>query len=300
MGDLKLFKLDEKKVVEIDGSSVTLEKSLQNLIEKNLESFLGVRFLASEHPTGKKHAGRIDTLGIDENGCPVIIEYKRAVNENIINQGLFYLDWLMDHKAEFKLLVMEKYGKDVSESIEWTIPRLLCIAGDFTKYDTYAVDQINRNIELIRYRKFGNNLLMFELVNVTSGQEIESEDKTKKHIYKTIGKTISELEGELSDRYESLKSFLIALGDDVQMKILKYYIVFRRIKNFACVEFRTQSKSILIYTKIDPKSINLEEGFTRDVTKIGHYGTGDLEITISSDQDLEKAKNLIIKSYEYN
>lgn len=300
MGDLKLFKLDNKKAVEIEGSSVTLEKSLQNLIEKNLETFLGVRFLDSEHSTGKKHAGRIDTLGIDENGCPVIIEYKRSINENVINQGLFYLDWLMDHKAEFELMVLKKYGKEVSETIEWSIPRLLCIAGDFTKYDTNAVEQINRNIELIRYRKFGNNLIMFELVNVTSGQEIETEDKTKKYYYKTISQTISELEAELSDRFESLKAFIKALGDDVQMKIMKYYIVFRRIKNFACMEFRTQSKSILIYVKIDPKSIQLEKGFTRDVTKIGHYGTGDLEITISSDQDLEKTKNLIIQSYENN
>ena len=28
-----------------------------------------------------------------EYGCPVIVEYKRHNNENVINQGLFYLDW---------------------------------------------------------------------------------------------------------------------------------------------------------------------------------------------------------------
>jgi hypothetical protein len=48
---------------------------------------LGVRFLASEFVTS--NGGRIDTLGLDENGCPVVIlEYKRASNENVINQGL--------------------------------------------------------------------------------------------------------------------------------------------------------------------------------------------------------------------
>jgi hypothetical protein len=35
----------------------------------------------------------------DENGSPVIFEYKRSVNENVINQGLFYLNWLLDHRA---------------------------------------------------------------------------------------------------------------------------------------------------------------------------------------------------------
>jgi len=54
---------------------VAVEKSLQEMIEQNLDVFLGVRFLATEYYTGKVHGGRIDTLGIDENGCPVIIEY---------------------------------------------------------------------------------------------------------------------------------------------------------------------------------------------------------------------------------
>lgn len=111
MSDIKLFRLKKDGVEEFEASSVSLEKSLQTLIEKNLETLLGVCFLETEYSTGKSHGGRIDTLGIDENGCPVIIEYKRATNENVINQGLFYLDWLLDHKAEYKLLVMEKLGK---------------------------------------------------------------------------------------------------------------------------------------------------------------------------------------------
>ena len=80
------------------------------LIERNMEALFGVRFVASEHSTGKKHGGRIDSLGLDENGSPVIFEYKRSVNENVINQGLFYLDWLLDHRAEFELLVMKNLG----------------------------------------------------------------------------------------------------------------------------------------------------------------------------------------------
>jgi RecB family endonuclease NucS len=100
MSDLKLFRTGKGDVTEIRSQSIELEKSLQTLIEANLETTLGVRFLASEYATGKTHGGRIDTLGIDENACPVILEYKRALNENVINQGLYYLDWLLDHKAE--------------------------------------------------------------------------------------------------------------------------------------------------------------------------------------------------------
>jgi RecB family endonuclease NucS len=111
MSDIKLFQISNRSAAELEGKSVTIEKTLQSLIEKHLYTFIGVKFLATEYATGIKHGGRIDTLGIDENNCPVIIEYKRTTNENVVNQGLYYLDWLLDHKAEFKLLVMEKYGK---------------------------------------------------------------------------------------------------------------------------------------------------------------------------------------------
>ncbi len=138
MSDIKLFRIANGLVSELEGSSVALEKRLQNLIEKHLDAFLGVKFVASEYSTGKTHAGRIDTLGLDENNCPVIIEYKRSLNENVINQGLFYLDWLLDHRAEFTLLCMKVLATS-EDQIDWSAPRLICVAGDFTKYDEHAV-----------------------------------------------------------------------------------------------------------------------------------------------------------------
>ena len=138
MSDLKLFNI-KNGINEIEGKSATLEKSLQNLIEQNLNEFLGIGFVASEFSTGKKHRGRIDTLGLDENNSPVIIEYKRSRKENVINQGLFYLDWLMDHKATFEKEVRKELGQEKVKNIDWSSPRLLCIAGDFNRYDEHAV-----------------------------------------------------------------------------------------------------------------------------------------------------------------
>jgi predicted transport protein len=304
MSDLKLFKVNNGTAQELQGTSIAIEKTLQTMIENQLEVFLGVRFLASEYSTGKTHGGRIDTLGIDEDGSPVIIEYKRAVNENVINQGLFYLDWLMDHKGEFELHVLKKLGKEAADSIDWSAPRLLCIASDFTKYDEYAVQQINRNIELMRYRRYGNELILFELVNATTaqGQADTTGENGAKHkgivTYKTATELLDQASPDMRNRFEAIKAFLLALGDDVQMKVLKYYFAFRRIKNFACVEIHPQTKRILIFVKIDPSTIQLEKGFTRDVHDIGHYGTGDLEITIQNDEDLKRAESLLLKSYE--
>lgn len=306
MGDIKLFRLNGNSVDELEGRSVAVEKSIQDLFEKHLETFLGVRFLASEYSTGKRHAGRIDTLGIDENHSPVIIEYKRSVNENVINQGLFYLDWLLDHKAEFELMTLRKYGDAVADSIDWSSPRLLCIAGGFTKYDEHAVQQINRNIELYQYKHYSDGFVLLDLVNATTAQTTHiSEEATtlttggnRNTRVKTVSDYLEQANTELTDRFETLKAYMIALGDDVQMKILKHYIAFKRIKNFACVEIHPQTSKILLYLKVKPHNITLEQGFTRDVTNIGHFGTGDLEVVISNGEDIENAKRLINMAYD--
>src|SRR5580658_5698097 len=163
MSDIKLFRVSANSATQVHGTASNLEKSLQKLIEANLEVLLGIRLLATEYSTGKVHGGRIDTLGLDENDCPVIIEYKRSAHENVINQGLYYLDWLMDHQAEFNLLVQNEIKKSAADAIDWDAPRVICIAADFSKFDVHAVQQINSNIELIRYRQFGSDLLLLEL-----------------------------------------------------------------------------------------------------------------------------------------
>lgn len=303
MSDIKLFRIGQGGVSELSGTTDTIEKSVQTLFEKNLEPLLGVRFLASEFNT--THGGRIDTLGLDENGCPVIIEYKRATNENVINQGLFYLDWLMDHQKDFQWLVMKTLGQGQAEAVDWSAPRLICIAGDFNRYDDHAVKQIQRNIELIRYRRFGAELLMLDLVSaksvksVVGTQAATGAGKTDAgYKYKTISTVLEELGTPMMDRYEALKAYLIALGDDVQETTVRFYIAYKRIKNFACVEFRPTNSKILLFLKVDPTMVELEPGFSRDVSKLGHYGTGDLEVTLSSAGDLEKAAPLIKLSYE--
>lgn len=298
MGDIKLFRIGNG-AKELQGSSAAIEKSLQTLIETNMEVFFGISFLASEYSTGKNHGGRIDSLGLDENHCPVILEYKRSVDENVISQGLFYLDWLMDHKAEFKFLVMDKLGKQAADKIDWSGPRLVCIAGDFTKYDEHAVKQINRNIELIRYRKYGDELILFELMNAVVASETPTSgraDGAKRYKDKTVMEALQQADVGIQNIYSDLRDFILDLGDDVQEKVLKLYVAFKKIRNFACVEIR--NKAILLYLNLDPDREELEEGFSRDVRNIGHWGTGDLEVRIGSMEDFEKAKHLIIKSYK--
>src|SRR5581483_4020543 len=259
------------------------------------------RFLASEYITGKTHRGRIDTLGVDENNNPVILEYKRSINENVVTQGLFYLDWLLDHQAEFALLAMKKLGPSLEDQIDWSSPRLVCIAGDFTRYDEHAITHIDRNIELIRYRRYGDEFVLFELINSRTPAESKPKSSATSATVtpESLAKDyLAKASPELKDLYAEVEAFLSALGDDVQVKALKHYFVFRRLRNFACVEVHAQVGKLTIYARVNPDSVALEEGFTRDVREIGHLGTGDLEISVKGKSDFERAKPLLLTAYE--
>ena len=312
MSDIQLFRLHgTSTVTELTSQAAPLEKTLQSLIEGQMEIFLGVRFLASEYATGKTHRGRIDSLGLDENGCPVIVEYKRHSTENVINQGLFYLDWLLDHQAEFRWLVMEKFGKETAQHIEWKGTRLLCIASDFTRYDQHAVQQIPRNIELIRYKLFGDDLLLLELVNAHSVADatavkptptdvppVEQEVPKPQGKDKSLAEQLALATPDIRALYEQTASLLLSLGDDVQQKALKLYTAFRRLKNFACVI--VYPNRLIITLKLDPNTVAFEDGFSRDVSQVGHWGTGDVELCLLGPLDLQRAQALLERSYAEN
>jgi predicted transport protein len=303
VSDLKLFRIKDGKAQELSGSSVALERQLQRTIESNMETLFGVQFLASEYSTGAKHRGRIDSLGIDETGSPVIFEYKRSRDENVINQGLFYLDWLLDHQGEFKLLVMDRLGVEAAKLVDWTNPRLVCVAGDFTRYDEHAVRQNNHNIELVRYRDFGGELLALELLTAVSttspapsvAQSVGGPSATSEP---TVAEYLAKAPESLKNLYADLDAKLMAFGDDIQKTTRKLYFAYKRLKNFACVEVHPQSRTLLVYVKVDPDSVELESGFSRDVRNIGHFGTGDLELRLKNSADLARSEPFLRASYD--
>ncbi len=312
MTDLKLFRQNaDGRDVELRGSTVGLEVELQRRIEAGMESMLGIRFLASEYPTGPWHRGRIDSLGLDENGAPALIEYKKGADSGVLSQAVSYLSWLDSARHEFEALVKEKLGSEAAESIDWRNPRMVCIAAGFSHHDRVAVHRLRERIDLVRYRVFEGGLLSLLLVESTPGsmrpisdrrtsreREVTADAASKDS--KTSAQasaTADAIPGCLQDLYAELDEALTAWGD-VEVAQLRHYIAYRRMVNVASVIFRPKHGAILIYLKIDPDTVELEEGFSRDMRGIGHLGTGDLEVRIASAADLEKAGPLIRRAFE--
>lgn len=141
---MPLYQKLEKVLSLIKQKPFNNEKELQDLIGKNLDTIFNCRFVASEFPTGPVHGGRIDTLALSEDNNPVIIEYKVVESSQLINQSLFYLSWMQDHKGDFQVAVDNTLKGKID--IDWSDIRVICIAPGYKKYDLHAVQMMGSQI----------------------------------------------------------------------------------------------------------------------------------------------------------
>jgi predicted transport protein len=304
---MPLYQLQAGKVSQIKQASFPKERELQLIFEANLDALLGVRFVASEYTTGDRQRGRIDTLGLDQDGSPVIIEYKKASNDNVINQGLFYLDWLIDHKGDFTLVAQKTLGKNIT--IDWSRPRLILIAESFSEYDKFAVNRIGANMELWTFRRYGENLLHLETIYVA---------ETLREKHKKAGKNLiakPEAEGEeiqiysledhlkgkpdsICNLYQELREKIFSLDEDgaIIEKANKHYMVYKHGKNFC--EVWIQNSQLKIWLDISITDLNDPMKLAKDVSTIGHWGTGDIEVNISDVADLPRIVDLVSQAYQ--
>jgi len=117
-----IFEISANKLLPVEQKNFSLEKELQNLIEGNLEVVFNCRLVATEFSTGAQHAGRIDSLALSEEDNPVIIEYKKVESSELINQSLFYLHWIQDHKGDFEIAVQKALGNGIQ--VDWSDVRV--------------------------------------------------------------------------------------------------------------------------------------------------------------------------------
>ncbi|MFE1764666.1 DUF5655 domain-containing protein [Streptomyces angustmyceticus] len=306
MAELMLFRRDaDGRDVELSGSTVALEVELQRRVDAGMEEMLGIRFLASEYPTGPWHRGRIDTLGLDENGAPVVIEYKKGADSGVLSQAVSYMSWLDSAHHEFEALVRKTLGAEAAESIDWRRTRMVCIAAGFSHHDRVAVQRLPERIDLVRYRVFEDGLLSLLLVDSSPGPPSAASSRRNRERVASVDSAPATpalvapglVPDCLRDLYAELDDALTAWGE-VEVAPLRHYIAYRRLVNVASVIFRPKHEAILVYLRLDPDTVALEEGFTRDMRGIGHLGTGDLEVRLASAAGLEKAAPLIRRAFE--
>ena len=48
------------------------------------------------------------------------------------------------------------------------------------------------------------------------------------------------------------------MGEDIQFKELKFYVAFKRIKNFAWIEIFPKQQKLLLYVKVNMNNVQRE------------------------------------------
>ena len=305
---MPLFAITKSALVSIGQTNFHAEKALHKLIEDNLESVFGCRFVATEFSTGSQHAGRIDTLALSEDDNPVIIEYKKVESSELINQSLFYLSWIHDHRGDFEIAAQKSLGNKVK--VDWSDIRVICLAPNYKKYDLHAVQVMGANLELWTYRLFENGSLYLEEIlqkstatspsssqsgsELTAGQKAALSRKTGSYTVESHFKTNPIPIQELA---RTIQQFLLRLDPAIEEVPKKFYIAYKISQNLVCMQIH--KTRVLLYVKLDPKKIsNAPEKLARDMTNIGHYGTGDLELSVSSQNDLDFIKPILEEAYQ--
>ena len=290
---MPIFKIQNGKLKKLSALSISTEKELQTLVEKNLGEALGMYFLATEYTT--TFGGRIDTLAVDYTGAPVIIEYKRNKNDNVINQGLSYLRWLQAQKVEFfEMLIIKNLGQDIANgiSIDWKNPRVVCIAESYSKFDIDTVEVIPMRIELFKYRYYDKGIFSLEPLSI-------SEQKSKSSSSRSAEKPTSnedllqKASQPIAELFKELRSKIFEIDENISDKATSFYVAYRVTKNFAEIHI---GKNQL---KIHLRPIDYDDPKNK-VDKIpeGYNWTMDRRVYLKSENDLEYVFSLIEQSYK--
>jgi hypothetical protein len=127
---LRIFSINGTKLAEITEEQFLLEKDIQRLTEANLQQIFQLDLVRSEFEI---HGLRIDTLAYDkESGAFVIIEYKKDRNFSVVDQGIAYLNLMLNNKADFILEYNERASSSLSKTlkrddVDWSQSRIIFI-----------------------------------------------------------------------------------------------------------------------------------------------------------------------------
>ena len=299
---MPIFKISGTKLKKLNSLPLDKEKNLQALVETNLLEVLGLEFLASEYAT--TFGGRIDTLAVDTNGSPVIIEYKRSKNDNVINQSLSYLKWLKSQKPGFfEKLMLDKLGAEKTGKIklDWHNPRVICVAENYSKFDIDTAEVVPLRIELMKYRYYEDGIFALEPVNVpetAANNQVTAPvtigaAKAPMDTGNSLDSLLAKATDDTKALFAELRERIVAIDDSVTENPTGSYVGYRMGNNFA--EVHIGKSQLKIHLRpidfVDPKGL---------VEKIpdGYNWTMDRRVYLKSASDLEYVVGLIEQSYK--
>lgn len=265
------------------------EFELRDFFKENLEQLLGVRFLEKEYPITE---GRIDTLGIDEDDSPVIIEYKWDTDDRVLAQGLAYYTWLQENRRPFQDLVRSKLGGDIQ--VNWDQPRVILVAQDFSRQIKSAVRNIE-HVKLVTYACYEPDILHLEGVEIFSNRIIGHViDEGGNAVLYDRGYHFSKTNSdEVKEKIELLRGKVVELPDVEEILGQMTGISYKTTRKFVRFSFMPNHIQILLK---NPAYTRDEKKIVRDIVswRIGYNGL----IKFDADSNVDYVFEIIKEAYE--
>ncbi|MDD4531918.1 MAG: endonuclease NucS [Bacilli bacterium] len=297
---MKIFQQNKSELKGLKEKPFKLEKDIQKIVENNLGQVSGYQLIKSEF-TIKNN--RIDTLAFDEeNRSFVILEYKRDRNYSVVDQGVSYLNLMLEYKADFIVEYNESQKNNLKRNeVDWSQSKVIFVAPSFTDFQRQSSNFKDLPIELWEIKCFENEIIVINPVKKSQSAPSIKQVQTKEA--STIGKVVEEIKvyteedhlagksEEIIELYETYKHAILNLATDIELFPKKLYIAFKKDKNLA--DIHVQQKGLKIWINMHKGDLDDPKNITNDVSRKGHWGNGDYEVTVSDTQNLEYIMSLI-------
>lgn len=302
---MKLFTLKDKKLQGISTVPFKLEKEIQDIVETNLTELFDLQFVKSEL-TIKNF--RLDTLGYDEESRSfVVIEYKKDRNYSVIDQGYTYMSLMLNNKSDFILEYNENCNKNLKrDDVDWSQSRVIFISPHFTEFQKHSVNFKDVPFELWEIKQYENDSIGFIQHKTTSDESISTISTIENTMVNKVSKEVRVFDEDyhlnkstgrqewINEMYFSMKNRILNLGE-VEIIYRGTVISFRR-KRPIC-DIVLYQKGMYITINLKKGKLNDPNNLTKDVSEIGHWGSGHYQVDIKSDTDLDYVMFLINQSY---
>lgn len=298
---MQLYHQQKSTLSNLKEKPFKLEKDIQKLFEANLEQITGFKFVKSEFIIKNV---RLDTLAFDEESKAfVIIEYKRERNDGVVDQGLSYLNLMLEYKGDFIVEYNESCNKNLKRTdIDWSQSKVLFVAPSFNSYQKQSSNFKDLPIELWEIKQFENDIIVINPIkksqSAPSFKQVQStkQDSEISKVVKEIKVYTEEehLEGkpeETKELYENYKAAILNLSTEIEIVPLKQYIAFKKGRNIVDIEI--QNKRLKFWINIKKAQLDDPKNITTDVSNTGHWGNGDYQLIVSDTKDLEYIMSLV-------
>lgn len=298
---MRLYKKQQNAITVLKEKNFKLEKDIQNIFEKNLGILFNLVFIKSEFSIKNN---RIDTLAFDkESKAFVIIEYKRSQSSSVIDQGISYLNLMLEYKADFIVEYNETQEEHLKRTdIDWSQSKIIFVSPSFTDFQKQSSNFKDLPIELWEVKQFEGDILLINPIkkskSAPSIKQVEQNDNSE------ISKVTREIKvyteedhlqnksDDVQELYEIFKEAILKLSSEIEVHPKKWYIAYKTKNNVVDIEIQASGLKLWINLKKgeldDPKKI------MRDVSVLkGHNGNGDYELSVKNTEQLEYIMSLI-------